>query len=74
MNHIPESPLLSGLSLADWANFGLQEIAYIRPVVVDGVSAVTIHSADGTPIGAAPTVDLAMAAIIQHEMEPARVH
>ena len=74
MDHVPESPRLRRLSSADWASFGLEEIAYVRPVVVDGVNAVAIHSADGTPIGAAPTVDLAMAAIIQHEMEPARVH
>ena len=37
-------------------------------------TAVAIHSADGTPIGAAPTADLAIAAIIQNEMEPVLVH
>ncbi|MFT8242606.1 DUF1150 family protein [Roseomonas sp. BN140053] len=74
MNQTNEQPPLRGLSPADWASFGLEQIAYVRPVVVDGVQAVAIHSADGTPIGAAPTLDLAVAAIIQHEMEPARLH
>ncbi|APT56908.1 DUF1150 family protein [Roseomonas gilardii] len=69
-----ETTVLKGLSPADWASFGREQIAYIRPVVVDGVKAVAIHSADGTPIGAAPTADLAIAAIIQNEMEPVLVH
>ena len=69
-----ETTVLKGLSPADWASFGREQIAYIRPVVVDGVKAVGIHSADGTQIGAAPNADLAIAAIIQNEMEPVLVH
>jgi hypothetical protein len=65
---------LRDLSVADWARFGAQEIAYIRPVVVNGVHAMAIHAADGTPIGAAPNAELAIAAILQHEMAPALVH
>ncbi len=63
-----------GMSAADWARFGVSEIAYIRPVVVNGVKAIAIHAADGTAIGAAPSPQLAIAAIVQHEMEPALVH
>ena len=81
-NGIPEgpkdaaqvAPSLRSLSVADWARFGVQEIAYLRPVVVNGVSAIAIHAADGTPIGAAPSAELAVAAILQHEMAPALVH
>ena len=65
---------LKALSVADWASFGAEDIAYIRPVVVNGVKAIAIHAADGTPIGAAPSAELALAAIRQHEMEPALVH
>lgn len=65
---------LKRLSIGDWASFGADEIAYIRPVVVNGVKAIAIHAADGTPIGAAPTPELAMAAVRQHEMEPVLVH
>ena len=42
---------LRQLSVADWQRFGAQEIAYIRPVLVNGVHAMAIHAADGTPIG-----------------------
>jgi len=65
---------LRQLSSQDWARFGVQEIAYIRPVVVNGVPAMSIHAADGTPIGAAPTAELAIAAIEQHELAAVRVH
>lgn len=65
---------LRHLSPADWAAFGVQQIAYIRPVLVNGVKGMSIHAADGTPIGAAPDARLAIAAIVQHEMEPALVH
>jgi len=65
---------LRDLSVTDWARFGAQQIAYLRPVTVNGVTGIAIHAADGTPIGAAPNADLAIAAILQHEMAPALVH
>jgi hypothetical protein len=65
---------LRQLTASDWAQFGVQEIAYVRPVLVNGVMAVAIHAADGTQIGAAPDVPMAVAAILQHEMAPALVH
>ena len=45
------------------AQYGAQSIAYARPVVVNGQKAVSIHAADGTPIGAAPTLARATAAL-----------
>ena len=65
---------LRNLTPLDWARFGAQEMAYIRPVTVNGTQAVAIHAADGTPIGAAPNEALAIAAILQHEMAPSLVH
>jgi len=66
--------VLRTLSTRDFAQLGNREIAYLRPVVLNGTRAFAIHAADGTPIGAAPSVPLAAAAIRQHEMEPALVH
>lgn len=65
---------LKRLSPLDWARYGAQRIAYVRPVVVNGQPAIAIHAADGTPIGAAPSIDLATAAIMQHGMGAALVH
>ncbi len=66
--------MLRSLSTQDFASLGTNEIAYVRPVVMNGAQAFSIHAADGTPIGAAPNAQLAAAAIRQHEMEPALVH
>jgi hypothetical protein len=65
---------LRNLSLQDFARLGVEEVAYLRPVIMNGAKAFAIHAADGTPIGAAPSAQLAAAAIRQHEMEPALVH
>jgi hypothetical protein len=65
---------LRSLSPLAWARYGATSIAYARPVVVNGQRAVSIHAADGTPIGAAPTLALANAAILQHGMGAASVH
>jgi hypothetical protein len=62
------------LSPMDWARFGLQQVAYLRPVMLNGVHAVSIHAADGTHIGAAPNLETAAAAVVEHEMAPVLVH
>jgi hypothetical protein len=56
------------------AMLGVQQIAYVKPVVVDGTAAYAIHAADGTPMAIAAELGAAMAAIVQHEMVPALVH
>ncbi len=65
---------LRSLSVKDFAQLGVEDVAYLRPVILNGAAAFAIHAADGTPIGAAPSAQLAAAAIRQHEMEPALVH
>ena len=59
---------------AAFAALGAEQIAYLRPMLVEGRQAVAIFAADGTRIGAAPDVPTAMAAVMQHEMAPALVH
>lgn len=69
------SPMtLRSLSNLDFARLGADAVAYLRPVVLNGALAFSIHAADGTQIGAAPNADLAAAAIRQHDMEPMLVH
>lgn len=62
------------MDAAAFAALGAQQIAYLRPMLVDGRQAVAIFAADGTQIGAAPDVPTAAAAVVQHEMAPALVH
>ena len=67
-------PDLRQLSPLDWARYGTNRIAYLRPVMVNNQRSVAIHAADGTQIGAAPDYALAAAAIFQHGMGVALVH
>lgn len=62
------------LSARDLALWGLNEIAYIRPVELDGRRVSGIFAADGEQIGAAPDAATAAAAAIQEGLTPVWVH
>lgn len=62
------------LSPADLGRLGLQQVAYVKPVMVNGAHAFAIHAADGTPMAVAQDRSIAIAAILEHEMVPAQVH
>jgi hypothetical protein len=62
------------LSADQFTALGLSELAYVKPVMLNGARAFAIHGADGTPMAMAGDEDVALAAIVQHEMVPARVH
>jgi len=53
---------------------GVSHIAYVKPVIVNGVAGFAIHAADGTPMAVAGDRDVAVAAIMQQEMHPLSVH
>lgn len=53
---------------------GLSQIAYVKPIMMNGSPAFAIHAADGSPMAVAGDRELAVAAIIQHEMAAALVH
>ncbi len=56
------------------AQLGVSNLAYIKPVMMNGTAAFAIHAADGSPMAVAMERDLAIAAVVQHEMLPALVH
>jgi hypothetical protein len=62
------------LSQEQFAQLGVARVAYVKPVVVNGATGFAIHAADGTPMAITPDRDVAIAAIVQHEMLPAMVH
>ncbi len=63
-----------GLSSDQLARLGVSQIAYLKPVVMNGTSGFAIHAADGTPMAVAADREIAIAAILQHEMLPVSVH
>jgi len=62
------------LSEQQLAALGVSHIAYVKPVVVNGVAGFAIHAADGTPMAVAGDREIAVAAIVQHEMHALSVH
>ena len=63
-----------GLSANDLGRFGLEDIAYIKTVTLNGQKFHAIHAADGTPLTVVNERDLAFATVRQHDMQPSSVH
>jgi len=62
------------LSEEQLAKLGVAQIAYVKPVMLNGVQGFAIHAADGTAMAIAGDRDVADAAIREHEMFPVSVH
>ncbi len=64
----------SKMTRKDLSLFGIDETAYVRPIIVAGRKIHVIHAADGTLITAATDRELAFLTIRQNHMTPASVH
>ncbi len=74
-NFVPGTVLdIHHISAAQLASLGMEEIAFVKPVMTDTGPAFAIHAADGTPMAIASNASLAAAAIIQNDMVPSLVH
>ncbi|MCA8928029.1 MAG: DUF1150 family protein [Alphaproteobacteria bacterium] len=68
------APHATSPSEFDLQNWGLQQVAYLRPAVIDGLSGYAICSAAGVVIGFSESRDKALGAIVQNELEPMALH
>ncbi len=74
-NFIPGSVIdIHHITAAQLASLGMEEIAFVKPVMTENGPAFAIHAADGTPMAIASNSPLAQAAIIQNDMLPSLVH
>jgi hypothetical protein len=62
------------LSAHDLGLLGMADVAYVKPILVDGAPAFAVHAADGTQMAVIPNRDLAFAVVRQNDMEPVSVH
>ncbi len=65
---------LRALSPTDFASLGLSDLAYIKPVPLDGRTAYAIHAADGTQMAVVNDRALAFMAVRQHDLEAVDIH
>ncbi len=69
-----ERSAVRGMSATQLAQLGLSQLAYIRPVMMDGEVAFAIHGADGTPMAVAADRAMASEAIEQHDLMQVPLH
>ena len=62
------------ISAREFAALGLEDMAYIKPVLVNEVVGYAVHAADGTQIAVLPDRNVAFATVRQHDLEPLSVH
>ncbi len=65
---------LKAISARDLAALGIGEVAYLRPVEIEGEVVFAIMAADGRQIGLAPDYESAVGAMRQHELELVTIH
>jgi len=68
------APHASPMSEHAFAMLGVEDVAYIREVTVDGNKAWAIIGADGTSLALAPNRELAFAAALQADRTPVSAH
>jgi hypothetical protein len=74
-NFVPGTVLdIHHITAAQLGALGMEEIAFVKPVMTEQGPAFAIHAADGTPMAIASNAPLAAAAIIQNDMVPTLVH
>ena len=62
------------LSLVDFAALGVQQIAYVKTVTVEGEIAHAVFAANGKPLAAVADRETAFAIVRQNDLEPVSVH
>lgn len=58
----------------DLLALGLNHIAYVKGVEVDGQRLYAVHAADGSRVTVLPKREVAIAVILGNNMEPMSVH
>ena len=65
---------LRDLSEREFGLLGVEDLAYVKRVVIDGAEAFAVYAADGTQIAILGDRAIAFAVVRQHDMEPVSVH
>jgi len=58
----------------EFALLGVQDIAYVKRVIINDAPAFAVCAADGTQIAVMKDYQVALAAVRQHDLEPLSVH
>ncbi len=62
------------MSQGDLMALGVSDLAYVKPVEIEGQSLFAVFSADGTQVAVLPSRDAAVATILRHDLEVVSIH
>ncbi len=62
------------LSPREFGLLGLEHVAYVKPVLAEGVVAFAVHAADGSQLAVILDREAALALVRRQGMEPVSVH
>jgi hypothetical protein len=62
------------ISQQDLMALGMSDLAYVKPVEIEGESLFAVFTADGTQVTVLPTREVAIATILRHDLEPVSIH
>jgi hypothetical protein len=68
------TPSATSLSPRAFRALGIEEIAYVKPIVESTGPTYAIHAADGTRLAVVADRLVAFAMIRRHDLEPASLH
>lgn len=71
---IDKTKFVRDLSAQDFLSLGVQHIAYIKPVQINGRESYSIHAADGSALGFEQDIEEAVLLVMEHSMAPVTVH
>jgi hypothetical protein len=62
------------MSPRDLMALGVSDLAYVRPVKIEGQSLFAVYTADGTQVAVLPSREAAVVTIMRHDLEVVSVH
>lgn len=65
---------LKGLSPEMFAHLGENQVVYIKPVEVDGVSSFAVHAANGQKLAIFDSYEAAVSTSVENNLQPAQLH
>jgi hypothetical protein len=62
------------ISRQDLMDLGVSDLAYVKPIEIEGQPLFAVYTADGTQVAVLPTREVAVATILRHDLEPVSIH
>lgn len=62
------------MSPGDLMVLGVSDLAYVKPVEIEGQSLFAVFTADGTQVAVLPSREAAVATILRHDLEVVSIH